>query len=405
MAMSTRSLLGVGVALLAAACGSVPAGTVGPAKSVTPTSASSTGQPAATNLAHSSLLSTSWISATEGWVLAAQPCGQATCTRLAHTTDGGQNWQVLPAPAARVQDGSVNCSVQACVSQISFASPEIGYLYGPALLMTTDGGQTWHADPGPQTETLTVAGRAVYRVTYTSTGCPGPCQPSLQGAAVGSASWRTLVGQLNEPGRSNSAQIVASGPNVLVALYGSLAGPVPAEADVYSSADAGSTWRQSADPCGGLGPNGPKQEEDLIALAAASGGFFAGVCAPHNITSTFIITSADAGATWRPTAAAPGGQWLGFVAAASPTRIAVASGALSGNGTGTAQLLITADGGRSWAIAATDTQSLTGGNPITGNAPAWVGFETPLVGHWLGDPHGIWTTTDGGRHWTRTAFR
>ena len=354
----------------------------------------------ATDLAYSSVLSTSWVSASEGWGLAAQPCDKGTCTRLARTTDGGQHWQLLPDPPARIQDGTTDCSAQVCVSRVSFASPAIGYLYGPALLMTTDGGLTWHAQPGPQTETLTIAGGHVYRVTYTSGGCPGPCQPSLLEAPAGSSSWRTLIGRLAEPGRSDSAQIIVSGPDVLIAMYGSLAGPIPAQAVVYRSAGGGGTWRQVADPCSGLGPQGPNQEEDLIGLAAAPGGFFAGLCAPHNITSTFVITSADAGATWRPTAAPPQGRWLGFVAAASPATIAVASGAMGGNGTDTAQLLVTTDGGQRWVTAATDTQDLT-----AGSAPAWLGFETPLAGQWLGDPHGVWTTTDGGLHWTRTAFR
>src|SRR5215472_13645827 len=287
---------------------------------------------AATDLAHSSLLDTSWVSAAAGWALAAQPCLKGTCTRLARTTDAGQDWQPLPDPAAGIQDGTINCSAQACVSQVSFATRAIGYLYGPALLMTTDGGLTWHAQPGPQTETLAIAGRRVYRVTYRSSGCPGPCQPSLQEAEAGTAGWRTLIARLAEPGRSDSAQIVASGPDVLVALYGSLAGPVPAQAVVYRSVDGGGTWRRAADPCGGLGPQGPNQEEDLIGLAAAPGGFFTGLCAPHNGTSTFVITSADAGATWRPTAAPPDGQWLGLVAAAGPATIALASGATGGGG-------------------------------------------------------------------------
>jgi len=79
--------------------------------------------------------------------------------------------------------------------------------------------------------------------------------------------------------------------------------------------------------------------------------------------------------------------------------------AVSGNGSSTARLLVTTDGGKSWVTAATDTQNLSGTNPITGSAPAWVDFETPLVGQWLGDAHGIWNTTDGGLRWTRTAFR
>jgi len=361
--------------------------------------------PPATELAYSSLLSTSWLSATEGWAVGSQPCASGTCARLARTSDAGRHWQVLPNPPATIQGGAVDCSDHVCVGQISFATPEIGYLYGPALLMTTDGGLTWRAQPGPQTETLTIASGEVYRVTYTSTGCPGPCQPALQVGTVGSPSWRTVLRQLSEPGRSASAQIVASGADLLVAMYGSLAGPVPAQAVVYRSTDGGGTWRRVTDPCNGLGQGGPSQEEDLIALTAAPGGFFAGLCAPHNITSTFVITSANAGATWGPTAATPPAHLLGVVAAASPTTIAVSSGAMGFTGTNTSSLLLTTDGGRHWVTAASDTQTLTNQNQVVGATPASLDFESPLIGQWLGDPHGVWTTTDGGLHWSRTAFR
>ncbi len=356
------------------------------------------GAPGAADLAYSSLLGASWISATEGWALAVQPCATGTCTRIARTTDAGRHWQVLSAPAAAIGDGTAGCPAGDCLSQVSFASPTIGYLYGPALLMTTDGGLTWRVQPGPATETLAIDDGQVYRVAYAHGGCPGPCQPSLQEAPAGSASWRTLIGRLAEPDRSDSAQIVVSGPDVLVAMYGGVTGPVPGEAVIYRSADGGSTWRQMADPCGRLGSDGPDQQEDLTGLAAAPGGFFAGLCAAPDSTST-VVASADAGLTWRPTAAPPPGQWLGQIAAATPSTIAVASGATGGNGAYTARLLVTTDGGRHWVTAAIDPQDLS-----AGSAPAWLGFQTALAGQWLGDPHGIWTTTDGGLHWTRTAF-
>jgi len=354
------------------------------------------------NLAYSSLLSTSWISATEGWALAAQPCAAGTCTRLAHTADGGQYWQVLPDPPAASQDGTTDCTVHACVSQVSFASSTIGYLYGPALLMTTDGGLTWHVQPGLQTGTLTIADGQVYRGAFTSDGCPGPCQPSLQEAPVGSADWRTIIGQITEPDRGSFGQIAVSGPDVLIDMIGSLAGPFPANAIVYRSTDGGATWaRQAADPCSGLGPGGPAEENDLIGLAAAPGGFFAGLCYRRESMDAFVVTSADAGATWQATAATPPGQALGLVTAVSPDTIAVATEATGGNGAWTSRLLVTTDGGRHWDVAATDVQDLSG----DGNTPAWIGFETPLAGQWLGDAHGIWNTADGGLHWTRTAFR
>src|ERR1700733_351425 len=354
------------------------------------------------DLAYSSVLSTSWISATEGWVLAAQPCAAGTCTRLAHTTDGGRSWQVLSDPPTATQDGTTDCTVHACVSQVSFASPTIGYLYGPALLMTTDGGLTWHVQPGLQTGTLTIAGGQVYRGAFTSDGCPGPCQPSLQEAPAGSADWRTIIGQITEPDRGSFGQIAVSGPDVLIDMIGSLAGPFPAYAIVYRSTDGGATWaRQAADPCSGLGPGGPAQEDDLIGLAAAPGGFFAGLCYRRESRDAFVITSADAGATWQATAAAPPGQALGLVAAASPDTVAAATEGPGRDGAWTSRLLVTTDGGRHWDAAATDVQDLGGG----GNAPAWIGFETPRAGQWLGDAHGLWKNPDGGPAWTRTAFR
>ncbi len=371
-----------------------------PAPEATARLAFAAAPPATADLAYSSLLGTSWISVTEGWALAAQPCAVGTCARVARTTDGGQHWQVLPDPPATIQDGTANCSAEACVTQLAFASATVGYLYGPALLMTTDGGLTWHALPGLQTETLTIADGQVYRVAYSSDGCPDPCQPSLQEAQAGSASWRTTVGQVAQPDRSDSAQIAVSGPDVLLAMYGSLAGPFPAKAVLYRSTDGGSTWQQSADPCGGPGPESAGQEKDLLGLAAAPGGFLAGLCVTRATMDTFVITSTDAGATWQPTAASPSGQGLSLIAVASPATIAVASGPVGGAGTYTTELQVTTDGGRDWVTAATDTQNLS-----AGSAPAWLGFETPLSGQWLGDPHGIWTTSDGGLHWTRAAFR
>lgn len=352
-------------------------------------------------LADSTLADLTWVSATDGWALASQPCDTGTCARLAHTTDGGSQWQALPDPQAAVggRVGGACPSSGLCVRSIRFATSQIGYLFGPNLLMTTDGGRTWKPQPGPKVEALTVDGGRVLRVAYGHSGCPGPCHPVLQESQIGSTTWTNLVGSLAYPGRSGSAQIVVSGSSALVALYGSQAGPVSARAVVYRSTDSGATWARQADPCpSGTGPHG---EVDLVGLASGPNGLFAGLCRYHlQDNGAFVITSTDGGGHWKRSAPLPTSPaLLDLVAVPSPSTLAVATGSTGGSGSYTARLLVSTDAGGHWTTAATDPQQLT----QTGN-PAWLGFENPQVGRWIGDPHGIWNTSDGGRHWTRLSF-
>lgn len=364
----------------------------------------STSEPtsAASSLAASFLRDLSWVNATEGWALAAQPCASEICARLAHTTDGGIQWQMLPDPSAQVSPGSSNgiplCSLPTCVGEVRFATPAVGYLFGPSLLMTTDGGQSWQTQTGLQVETLAVAAGVVLRVAYDHSGCPGPCQPALQEAPIGSATWRTIIGQLSTPGRSGQAQIAASGSQILLAMFGDQAGPGSAQAMVYRSTDAGASWQLVPDPCSGQGPAGV--EEDLNELASAPGGFFAGLCSPHEGTGTFIVTSTDGGHSWQKAGPLPAVQALTQLAAASSTTLAASTGATGGAGPFTARLFVSTDGGQHWTTAISDPQEIT-----SLGVPAWLGFETAHVGRWIGDPHSVWTTEDGGDHWSQSPFR
>lgn len=348
-------------------------------------------------LEDSSLQDLSWTSATDGWALAAQPCTAGTCARLAHTSDGGMSWQQLPDPPALLPDGSIDCSTRSCVSNVLFASTTIGYLCGPTLLMTTDGGHSWQAQPG--LHALAIAGGTAFRVAYDHDGCPGPCQPRLQQAAIGSAAWHTLINPLVTPGQSGSAQIVASGAALLLGLYGNpAAGAGSAQATVYRSSDDGASWHAGTDPCPGRGDGGTR-EEDVTDLTAAPDGFFAGLCTPRGAGGTFVVTSTDAGRSSSPTGALPKLPGLALLAAASSTTLAVSTGANSGTGTFTTELLVSTDAGKHWRTAATDSEQLS--QQVT---PAWLGFQTPQSGRWIGSPHTICTTHDGGQHWTRTAF-
>ena len=247
------------------------------------------------DLADASLLDLTWVSADVGWALAGQPCEQGICARIARTTDSGRHWHLLPSPPARVQDEDQGCATS-CVSHIRFANADVGYLFGPALLMTTDGGRSWQPMADKQVETLEVVHGTVLRTAYTRSGCPGPCDVSLESAAVGSTTWRPLVDDVEAPARSSTSGIASSGSAVLVAMFGSQAGPVPATATIYRSADGGRSWRQRADPCQ------PQHgdEYDLVDLAGAPSGFFVGLCTAHvSRGASYVVTSTDGGGTWQ----------------------------------------------------------------------------------------------------------
>jgi photosystem II stability/assembly factor-like uncharacterized protein len=63
--------------------------------------------------------------------------------------------------------------------------------------------------------------------------------------------------------------------------------------------------------------------------------------------------------------------------------------------------MLSTDGGTHWSTVVSDREQL---HPTTPNYGGYLGFQNSLVGRWVGYPHAIWTTTDGGRNWTQRRF-
>ena len=90
--------------------------------------------------------SASFPSPASGFVLGGVGCQpQRACTaRLVATTDGGARWRFLTAPDVRLFDNAGNPLTQASrVGSVVFASRRDGWLYGPGLWSTRDGGAHW----------------------------------------------------------------------------------------------------------------------------------------------------------------------------------------------------------------------------------------------------------------------
>jgi hypothetical protein len=132
------------------------------------------------------MIDMAWVGARRGWALEAAACGQGLCPRLAVTADSGRTWTTLPVPPGGWHSSGLYDSGELSPGQVRFATPRIGYLFGPALYQTTDGGLAWRRVPGPPVEALQPAAGTVIRVAYHGTGCPGPCTRLVQETTVGS---------------------------------------------------------------------------------------------------------------------------------------------------------------------------------------------------------------------------
>ena len=341
-----------------------------------------------------------WVSDSMGWALVQVPCAEQLCPGVAETTNGGVTWQGLPSlPVSRdtaaVAQGDCE-QADPCVSHTRFATSKIGYLFGPALFMTVDGGESWQALVSPPIETLEATGGYVFRVVYDNTGCPGPCNRTVEEAPAGSNTWHTLL-QIPEGGDLDTATLILQGSQTIyLPIYGNPAGGGigDQEATFYRSLDGGQSWQHLSDPCAAA----VGDRSGTIAFAAAPEGYLAALC--EGVPGWAVLASTDEGSTWGPLLSVPG-SYVGLIATPGAGTLVIASAPVAGGGPDTSTLWISTDGGRSWSAAATDQVNL---NTAPLGASLYLGFEDAMTGRWVGDDQTIWTTTDGGTDWTARPF-
>ncbi len=339
------------------------------------------------------VLSMTFVSDQRGWALGTVACGSGRCAALLGTTNGGATWHRLAAPAKRAGGVYNTCSSrQPCISQVRFATPLIGYAFGPSLFQTTDGGRHWRQVPRPSIGSLEIADGNVVAVTSSGQGCSGmPYQ--VRQAPVGSTAWQTLAAppiiMICPP------LLYRQGDRLVLVAYGNAAGGVRASAGMAGSGDDGATWTRLTDQCGG-------KDGYAAAVTIAPPDVLVLLCR-HQMPSA----SGDFGAPWvrvsqdggtgfgpdRPVAAAgglPTKHVDGYqIAAASASRLLVVATSQHGD-----RAYLSENGGRTWS----STLRTPGSDAII-----LVGFEDPLTAR-IAEGDQVWTTRDGGQHWTANTF-
>jgi photosystem II stability/assembly factor-like uncharacterized protein len=334
-----------------------------------------------------------FVSTGTGWALGTTPsCAAKPCTSLVRTTDGGRSWVGIAPPVVGLQNVD-DCTKSACVSGVRFADSHVGYLFGPKVLyLTTDGGAHWRRQSGGA-EALEVGDGNVLRLTTTVPGCAPGCTYVAQMADIGTDTWRTVLKATTASAVSGT--LVRAGAKAYVQIYGHTAGGASsAHTALYSSTDGGRTWSARGEPC--PQPAGAKVEYDATSIAPAPLGSVVVLCEQRSRN--------------RPAFLATSGNGARFVAGPATANLAAPVGAISSSvllaqgATGTpraGRLLRSTDGGRTWGVVAT---AAAGKGDNAG--PGFLGFENQSVGRWVSptEPATVWSTTDGGKHWSRHTF-
>ena len=352
-----------------------------------PTGAASSVRPERDVSARVEPMSTSFVSATEGAVLGAVPCGSTTCTALATTSDGGRRWASVPAPPAPLAGPPTGAAAvpSDAVGTILLTRTR-SYAYGPGLWVAATPGRWVALHPGGPVLDLAVDAGTVWAVVASCwSQDPGCLTPSLRlaRARVGTDAWQAVPGLFG----FDDAQLLFRGGNGWVAMWPRR---LPSPVTIWRTTDAGASWRRIPDPC-----YQPSEAIDLAALASPGGSTLFELCAGNpgaGQEMKQLLESTDGGTAARPVAAGPLEGLVAGLAAPSPSLLVLAASS------GAGFLDRSADGGAHWKVTTLDD----GGVGLSG-----LSFVSPSVGvvvdgHPTAEPwpDRLLMTRDGGLTWS-----
>jgi photosystem II stability/assembly factor-like uncharacterized protein len=326
-----------------------------------------------------SLLSATFVSPSQGWLLVSIRCGPTSCLHLEHTTDAGRRWTAVTSPELG------RPALSGRIFAIQFADSRDGWAYGSGpLLATRDGGRTWQAaalpglgGPGTGVQALGVLDGTV-DVLVAEGRNPNDGGPSrLYASDVAHDSWHPVPAV----GANGAGGFFASADGVGYAAFpeesATATGTTTTGLALYRSRD-GRNWARLPDPpC----PGTPAAATSTVLYLVCVDGAAAGS------TGKLVYGSADGGRTWRQVTNAPSGGDLDGMAA-SPDTLLVSWGG------GDAGIYVSLNGGEHWATA------YAGHIP---DAIADMVMITATRGYAIDSGSVLLTTRDAGRRWV--AFR
>ena len=319
------------------------------------------------------------VSGSQVWVLGTVGCGENQCPAVVFgSQDGGRAWSRLATPGVMVGwPGTIGVD-RVEVSGLTFADPLNGWMWGPGLWSTHDGGRTW-TDLRPAGSVLSVktSNGTVWVLTGDCVGGP-PCRSyALRRAPVARDS---LVGIALPARLTGMAPALAVSGRRVVLLDNTDPAPGHDMSVLLSSPDGGAHWNRRPGPCFRDFGGGLWLVADVV-WAVCPTGMLAGI---WRSTNDGPFRSADGRSR-------PWPNFVSVVATGPDTAVAASFGVFR-----------TTDAGAHW-------QSSRSGHSTDGGA-RWFSFSFP-------DPREGWglvnddgtvslvRSIDAGRSWTDVSLR
>jgi hypothetical protein len=277
------------------------------------------------------------------------------------------------------------------VGDIYFANARDGYLFGPGLESTDDGGRTWRVDRLSAVRGVAGGSGRVYALARSPSH-----RSTLQiwGSAAGSRRWTRLPA----PSLTGHPELAVQGRTMALLEPGSdLAQPRGRRGRLWTSSDGGRSWQRRVVPCRPVTDGGAS----ILSIALDNPDAFLLDCfsnqqsSQEQNTQHHLFGSSDAGRSWtrladptrhgRPVSLADNGDGHAFLTTESG---------------GADSLVGTLDGAVHWHHVLDSGGSFYGWNDL--------GFVTTNVGYVVGPTHyapeHLYRTIDAGRTWHRLAI-
>ncbi|OJV99144.1 MAG: hypothetical protein BGO39_16955 [Chloroflexi bacterium 54-19] len=340
------------------------------------------------------ILDFSFINSNQGWAAGSYCTPFGYCQVVVKmTTDGGRSWQARTPVSAEPTYFMDETSNHKKVGGIYFVSASDGWLFGPGLFSTHNGGASWQDEKfSEDVIELTSAGSKILAVTRT---CPQPpngtnCKYGLLSSSDKGHTWQKMPELPTIPGPA--AQLLTSTANDFWLLsWGTAFDPsdkTPPAPTMAVTHDGGKSWQTLTNPC---------QEDNWInARLSANSQEFWLLCASTPATAQqlkYLYLSRDGGKTWQEIGAKEGtvSGYNSSFATSGPGKLWLASTRYT--------LMTSSDGGQNWKMAI----PLEVLNPGDGGVGP-VKFVDATHG-WVGGAQGqIFLTNDGGTTWTSVSL-